>query len=210
MLHINPTKLDEAVINRAPGWSLDLANSKVDDANHQLRLSFTSSTQLQDAIGPLATIVFLVTLPKQDTLTDVVLSSSKFYTSANVELPQCANISNADSNFTLLLRCGDATLQGFMQTGKIGMRIDPIHPNPVDAAANGVIIFRYATRFEGNVTISIVDELGVEVAHPVSNMWLPAGEYLMRYKTSSLPSGSYIVRGSLDGVSVSRRFVVKK
>jgi hypothetical protein len=213
LLHIDPTDVAGAVLNEPANWSVDPlpANTFVDEANRVLQITFVGTTPLSDNITQLGNIIFKVMLPKMDSVTDVTLTSSEIYQGGAALPTVCASVATTDSNFTLIYRCGDASLQKFMQDGNyMPTKIAPITPNPVFSGVR-FVTFNYATRFEGRVTFEILDELGVLVARPVVGQNMSAGEYRLSFDPSHLASGVYTARISLEGNGTSStRFVVQK
>lgn len=213
LLHIAPTDIATAVRDEPTNWSVDPtpANTFVDEQNRLLQITFVGTTPLADNYPQLGNIIFKVMLPKMDSVTDITLISSEIF-QANSTIPTvCASVATIDSNFTLIYRCGDATLQRLMQDGSYKpVVIAPITPNPVFSGSK-FVTFNYATRFEGRVTFEILDELGASVARPISEEMLPAGEYRISFDPRMLTSGTYTVRVSLAGNGASStRFVVQK
>jgi hypothetical protein len=146
-----------------------------------------------------------------DSVTDITLTSSEIYQGGAVLPTVCASVATTDSNFTLIYRCGDASLQKFMQDSNyVPLKIAPVTPNPIFSGAK-LVTFNYATRFEGRVTFEILDELGASVARPVVGQSMSAGEYRLSFDPSHLASGVYTARISLEGSgTASTRFVVQK
>jgi len=187
------------------------ANTCVVGASRVIHETFTESVPLSDIISQLGNIIFKVMLPKMDSVTDVTLTSSEIYENGAALPTVCASVATTDSNFTLIYRCGDASLQKFMQDGNyVPLKIAPVTPNPVFSGAK-LVTFNYATRFEGRVTFEILDELGAVIAHPINNELLSAGEYRISYDPEKLSSGVYTARVTLVGSGISStRFVVQK
>lgn len=213
LLHIDPADVSGAVRDEPNNWSVDPlpANTFVDEPNRVLQITFIGSAPLSDNIPQLGNIIFKVMLPKMDSVTDVTLTSSEIYQGVSALPTVCATVATMDSNFTLVYRCGDASLQKFMQDGGyIPAKIAPVTPNPVFSGSK-FVTFNYATRFEGRVTFEILDELGTIVARPLTEEMLPAGEYRISFDPSKLSSGVYTARVSLAGSGTSStRFVVQK
>lgn len=213
LLHIDPTDVSGSVRNVANNWSVDAlpANTFVDEPNRLLQITFVGTAALADNNPQLGNIIFKVMLPEMDSVTDVTLTSSEVYQGISTVPTACASVATTDSNFTLVYRCGDATLQKLMQDGNYKPTvIAPVMPNPVFSGSK-FVTFNYATRFEGRVTFEILDELGASVARPLTEEMLPAGEYRISFDPSKLASGAYTARVSLAGNGASStRFVVQK
>ncbi len=215
LLNIDGNNIASAVTGLPAGWSVDPdpTRTNLDAANSRLNISFVGTVPLADNVTELARIRFGVMLTKQDTTTEINLVSQTMYSGTASPLQNCAAVTTADSNFALILRCGDALLQKFMRDGLIvASFISPVTPNPV-TDNNGFIKIHYGVRFEGVVTLELVDEMGNVVMRPVERMSLPAGEYDVSVRASALPSGTYVARlvvaGAAKGVT-STRFVVTK
>jgi hypothetical protein len=95
-----------------------------------------------------------------------------------------------------------------LMNGKTPTVIAPASPNPVSMSTGGVVTFRYATRFQGNVKLELLDELGNVAGVVVDRKMHPAGSYEVRYDASRLQSGTYIYRLSLDRAVTSGKLIV--
>lgn len=208
LLHINDGDYAAAVINLPAGWQVDKNASSYNEAGGTLSLVLYGTTPLSDNVTKLCDIVFTAMLTDKEVSTDFSLTSYRFLDGAGQPLGACVTPSSADSNFTLILRCGDATLQKFMRGEKIASSmIEPASPNP---ATGNAVTLRYATRFEGMVTLAIFDELGKEVRRFADHKRLPAGVYEVRGDVRSLASGTYTYRLEFDGAATSGRFVIRR
>jgi hypothetical protein len=213
ILHIDPTKIAGAVTfpNGSP-WSLDAANPSSITAGGVLQVNLVSSAVLTDAdiAKPLANITFKAVLPKAGDTTQVHLTNTAFIDNANNALSGCTAVATQDSIFTLIYRCGDSTIQGFMN-GKLPMRAAPVSPNPVGGAIGNILSFKYFTALQGNVTLEIFDMLGNSVSKVIDNQNMPSGTFEARFNVSRLDEGTYIYRYSLNNASVvSGRFIIQK
>ncbi len=197
-----------AVTDLPNGWTVDLAASSVDETNDRLTLVISGPTPLSEGTTRIGSINFDVMLTDEELATDFNLVSYRFLNSANQPLDACVASTAADSNFTLILRCGDATLQKFLRDGQLtASMIEAALPNPV---TGDHVTLGYATRFEGNVTLTIFDELGREVLRIVDHERLPAGIYQARANVSTLAPATYTYRLALDNNVQSGRFVITR
>ncbi|MEI8134482.1 MAG: IgGFc-binding protein [bacterium] len=193
-------------------WSLDLAASKLDVAAQTLLIVLKNSSVLTEAeLGKkLATISLKASLPVAGVSTQVLLTDSKIITTSNVTISSCTDVARKDSTFSLVYLCGDSTLQRWMN-GQIPIRAYPVSPNPAGNSAGSVLDFKYTSRIIGNVSLSIYDELGREVAKVLNDQYIPAGTYEVRFDGSKLGEGTYVYRYSLNKRYVSSgRFIIQK
>jgi hypothetical protein len=175
-----------------PGWKLDPVNSKLDSVNKILTLTLSGPQPLNDPNTQLGQIIFKATLPRTGNSSAVTLTSSQLLDVNGAPVPNCLTVAHQDTGITLVFQCGDSTLIKFMND-KPFVRIVPATPNPVTDRGSSVT-FRYAQRAEGNITLSLYDALGNEVARILDNVHHPAGSFEVYYDTSKLPSGSYVYR----------------
>ncbi|MDP4230921.1 MAG: T9SS type A sorting domain-containing protein [Bacteroidota bacterium] len=85
------------------------------------------------------------------------------------------------------------------------MTLEANHPNPFSRTT----IFSYSTLKDGLVRLSLFDELGREVAQPVSSRQ-SSGRHTQEFDGSKLPEGNYIVRLESGGKVLSRRVVIER
>lgn len=155
---------------------------------------------------------FQVALDRADSATPVKLQSVQLFTGANgTPVGPCIDTAVTSSGFSLILRCGDATLRGLMNGQGVFSAVEPVSPDPV---TGNTVTFRYANRGETNITLAIYDVLGHEVARPVDNVNHDAGEWQVSYDVSKLPSGTYTYRlSSSNGMgqtALSKQFVIQR
>lgn len=192
-------------------WSVD-PSSSINGATNTLQLNLVGTTALTDAdlTQPIGSIVFMPSVPKTGSSTDVKVTVSNFLNSSTQQLPNCTSVKKIDSTFNLIYSCGDSSLQKFMN-GQLIMSAFPVNPNPVEKNTGGILSFKYAARVEGVVSLGIYDELGREAARVIDNQRLSAGTFEVRYNTSGLAEGTYVYRFALDKKNVaSGRFVIQK
>jgi hypothetical protein len=208
LLNIEDDDYAAAVDGLPAGWLLDIAASSYDEVGRRLNLVLIGSVPLPEGTTRLCNINFTVALTKQDLATDFNLVSYRFMTGVNQPVGACVTSTSVDSNFTLVLRCGDASLQKFMREGTIfSSIIEPATPNPV---TNDQVNLNYATRFEGNVTLALYNELGQEVMRIVDHERLPAGVYSVRANVRELAPATYTYRLEFDKDVTSGRFVITR
>jgi len=116
-----------------------------------------------------------------------------------------------DSNFSLILECGDPTLRSFMQGKGIVEYIRDASPDPVTGS---YVTFNYGNQTATNVTLAIYDVLGREVARPVDNVYHEAGSWQVSCNVARLPSGTYTYRLSANGRAgktvISKQFEIQR
>lgn len=208
LLDIEDDDVVGAITDLPAGWTVDQAASSYDEANDRLNLALVGTAPLPEGTTRLGSINFIVTLTDIEVVTDFNLVSYRFLDNASQPLGACVASTTADSNFTLILRCGDATLQEFLRDGQLtASRIEPASPNPV---VGNHVTLGYATRFEGDVTLTIFDELGKEVLRIVDHKRLPAGVYQARANISTLAPATYTYRLAFDSDVKSGRFVITR
>ncbi|MDP4236376.1 MAG: T9SS type A sorting domain-containing protein, partial [Bacteroidota bacterium] len=97
-------------------------------------------------------------------------------------------------------------LEGVNDGGReFTMTLEANHPNPFSRTT----IFSYSTLKDGLVRLSLFDELGREVAQPVSSRQ-SSGRHTQEFDGSKLPEGNYIVRLESGGKVLSRRVVIER
>jgi len=192
-------------------WSVDKTTSKVNTVAKTLELDLTGPALMDaDLASTFATIAFKATLPQTGNSTNVTLTSSKYFNTAAQPISPCVTFAKVDSNFALAFLCGDSTLQKFMN-GAVIFSAFPVNPNPVGSTAGSSVKFTYASKVDGEVSLSIYDELGKEVARVMNNQSMPAGKYEVRYNTTGLSEGTYVYRYTLNNKNVtSGRFVIQR
>ncbi len=207
LLNITKGDLTNAVAGLPPGWSV-APGSYVTKLGDSVVLVLRGP-KLPNGTITLGQIGFTVTLPKLDTATNVTLAELTFFSDSATA--GCINPMVADSNFSLIQRCGDPTLRGFMQGGGIVAFIQPAKPDPV---TGGEITFQYANWAPARLTLTIYDVLGREVARPVGNVYHEAGSWEASADVAKLPAGTYTYRlsaeGNLGRSVISKQFVIDR
>jgi hypothetical protein len=209
ILDIPNNNVVAAVRNLQGGWSVDPASTVVNGtggASGTLTVILTSNTPLADGITNLGEIYFDAKLAKEKATT-VTMTSVQLAQNATTPVGACVTVQGNNTATELVYQCGDTTMVRMMN-GEVPTVIAPANPNPVTSQTGGVVTFRYATRFQGNVKLELVDELGNVVAAVVDRHMHPAGSYEVRYDTSKLPSGTYIYRLALERAVTSGKLIV--
>ncbi len=170
-----------------------------------------SADEAYPLAAPLAQIVAATygPLPAVDSTTNVTLDSLIFY--SGPDIAGCINPMIADSTFSLIMQCGNATVRGLMQgKGIIGF-VRPAIPDPVSGSN---VTFTYTNEVAANLTLTIYDVLGREVARPIDNLRHEAGSWQISYNVAKLPNGTYTYRLSTDGYrgheAVSKQFIIAR
>ncbi|HEX5317047.1 MAG TPA: T9SS type A sorting domain-containing protein [Candidatus Kapabacteria bacterium] len=197
-----------AAVSQMPaGWSVQPGSyvSKLGDTLF-LTLAGPKITNADHSFGQIA---FRVMLPKLDSTTNVTLDSLEFFSDGSTS--GCITPVIEDSNFSLILECGDPTLRGFMQGKGIVEYIRDASPNPVTGST---VTFNYGNQTATNLTLTIYDVLGHAVARPVDNIYHEAGSWQVSCNVARLPSGTYTYRLSADGAAdqtvISKQFVIQR
>ncbi|HEY6172114.1 MAG TPA: hypothetical protein VIX80_07650 [Candidatus Kapabacteria bacterium] len=209
ILDIPNNNVVAAVRNLQGGWSVDPASNVVNGiggAPGTLTLILTSNTPLADGATNLGEIFFDAKLAKEKATT-VMMTSVQLAQNATTPVGACVTVQGNNTATELVYQCGDTTMVRMMN-GEVPTIISPASPNPVTSQTGGVVTFRYATRFQGNVKLELVDELGNVAAVVVDRHMHPAGAYEVRYDTSKLPSGAYIYRLALERAVTSGKLIV--
>ncbi len=207
LLNIDKGDVPGAVSGLPAGW-------KVSPGSYVSRLGDTLILVLNGPALPnnttsLGRIAFRVTLPAVDSTTNVTLDSLIFY--SGPDIAGCINPMIADSTFSLIMQCGNATVRGLMQgKGIIGF-VRPAIPDPVSGSN---VTFTYTNEVAANLTLTIYDVLGREVARPIDNLRHEAGSWQISYNVAKLPNGTYTYRLSTDGYrgheAVSKQFIIAR
>ncbi|MBS1904152.1 MAG: IgGFc-binding protein [Bacteroidetes bacterium] len=194
-----------------PGWKIDTANSGLDVTNKILTLTLVGpKTPLTETMTSLGSVNFQVALTKSSNSTTVNLTSSTLYDSLGAQVPGCMVYAHQDTSVTLVLECGDSTLRKYMIDGVPPVRIIPAVPNPVTGTSHSVAL-SYSQRVEGEVSLSVFDPLGKEVARLLDHAHHPAGTFQVLFDTDDLPAGSYVYRVDFGARGVrSGRFVIER
>jgi hypothetical protein len=217
ILHIDPSPANVAAaitfpVNPTSNWSLDPANPSTLAAGVLTVNLINTSNVLTDAdtLRPIAYVTFKAVLPQKGDTTQMQLTSANFTDNLNQTLSTCTAVAKKDSDFTLIYRCGDSTIQGYMN-GKFPLRANPVNPNPAGGTSGNILDFKYSTVTIGNLTLEIFDMLGNSISKIIDNQSMPAGTYEARYNAARLDEGTYIYRYTLDNKNViSGRFVIQK
>ena len=80
------------------------------------------------------------------------------------------------------------------------------YPNPFNPTTN----LSFSLAAGAHVTLTVFDVMGREVARPVDQDFLPAGEHTVSFEGRELPSGSYLYRLVADGRTLSRTMILLK
>jgi len=204
-----PTNIASSLSGLPSGWSVDPASyvtAKGDSIVLILR-----GPKLSSNVQSLGNIKFDAMLTKSDTTTNVSLTSLQLF--SNGVLTGCVVPLKKDSNFTLILVCGDDILRTYMQTGNVVSMIRPVSPNPVTGSS---VVINYANRAPAIVTLGVYDVLGKAVARPVDAVAQAAGERTVTCDVSKLPNGTYTCRlSTVDAATgaeniVSKQFVIER
>ncbi|HYM20101.1 MAG TPA: hypothetical protein VEW28_03750 [Candidatus Kapabacteria bacterium] len=208
MLDLQPS-IQAAFTTSIPGWAVDPANSSVNIATKTLTLTLIGTPPISDANTQLGQLAFRATVPKTGNSTPVTLTSIQLFDGSGNPVKNCIATAHLDTGITLVFQCGDSALIKTMN-GLPVTKIVPVVPNPVSGSQTSVA-FRYGQRGEGNISLSLYDALGNEVARILDNVHHPAGTFEVYYDTGGLPSGSYVYRYSFDNHGVqSGRLVIDR
>lgn len=209
ILDIPNNNVVAAVRNLQGGWSVDPSSNVVSGtggAPGTLTLILTSNTPLADGATNLGEIYFTAKLAKEKATT-VTMTSVQLAQNATTPVGACVTVQGNNTATELVYQCGDTSMVRMMN-GEVPTVIAPANPNPVTSQSGGIVTFRYATRFQGNVKLELVDELGNVAAVVVDRHMHPAGAYEVRYDASKLPSGTYIYRLALERAVTSGKLIV--
>jgi hypothetical protein len=209
ILDIPNNDVRAAVRNLQGTWQVDPASNVVNGTGGNpgtLTLILTSATPLPEGATKLGEIYFEAKLAKEKATT-VTMTSVQLAHDASTPITACVTAQGDATATELLYQCGDSTMVMLMN-GKTPTVIAPASPNPVSMSTGGVVTFRYATRFQGNVKLELLDELGNVAGVVVDRKMHPAGSYEVRYDASRLQSGTYIYRLSLDRAVTSGKLIV--
>lgn len=209
ILDIANNNIAAAVRNLQGGWSVDPASSVTNGVGGSpgtLTLILTGNTPLTDGVSKLGEIFFTAKLAKEKTTT-VTMTDVRLAHADQTPIGACVTIQGNSTTTELVYECGDSSLV-MMMNGRVPTVIAPASPNPVTSVSGAVVTLRYATRYQGIVKLDLLDELGNVVAEVVNRPMHPAGSFEVRYNTSSLPSGTYIYRLSLDKSVTSGKLIV--
>jgi streptogramin lyase len=80
------------------------------------------------------------------------------------------------------------------------------YPNPFNPRTN----ISFALSQSGRASLRVFDAMGREVARPIDNAFLPAGDHTASFDGAELPSGSYLYRLEVDGRNMSRTMALLK
>ena len=209
----NPFAIDPKLT--ALGWTSQPDPVPGTRSDSVIRVKLSGPNPLDDNFTNPSTVgqlQFQVALDKSDSATPVTLQSIQLYTGASASTPvgTCIDTAVTSSGFSLILRCGDATLRGLMNGQGVIDFIQPATPDPVTGST---VTFRYANRGETNITLAIYDILGHEVARPIDNVNHEAGAWQVSYDVSKLPSGTYTYRlsssNAMGQTALSKQFVIQ-
>jgi len=207
LLNIDKGDVAAAVSQLPPGWSVQ-PGSYVSKLGDTLSL-YLQGPKITDAVNSFGQIAFRVMLPKIDSTTNVTLDSLEFFSDGVTS--GCITPVIEDSNFSLILECGDPTLRSFMQGKGIVEYIRDASPDPVTGS---YVTFNYGNQTATNVTLAIYDVLGREVARPVDNVYHEAGSWQVSCNVARLPSGTYTYRLSANGRAgktvISKQFEIQR
>jgi len=207
LLNIDNGNVASAVSQLPAGWMV-AAGSYVSKLGDTLVLNL-QGPRLPNGVTRLGEIAFHVMLPKSDSTTNLTLDSLIFF--SNGSTAGCIIPMVRDSNFSLILECGDPTLRGFMQGKGIIEFVRAATPDPVTGSN---VTFNYANQTATNLTLAIYDVLGQEVSRPVDKVYHEAGSWQVSCNVARLPSGTYTYRLSAEGVSgkaiLSKQFVIQR
>lgn len=122
----------------------------------------------------------------------------------NVFVSQLSTVSTAPGRIEVESECGDHSLRAFLN-GTLPAWIQSLIPNP----ANGIVTMQILSGEKGNVSISLVDQLGVVKLHTAIS--LDQGINSRPWNISSMPSGSYQLILSKDNaiLSVQKLIIVR-
>ncbi len=211
VLDVDPLNIASSFTSSIPGWTLDNANSSVNNVAQTITLTFLGAAPLPDVATSLGFLTFTVTLPKTGAGTAMTLTNSALFNSAGFQVRKCLGVLRQDTSITLIYQCGDSTLIHALNGDKLTGRIIPVSPNPVTRSDNSTVSFRYALRHEANVSLSIFDALGREVDRIENVVRHPAGTFEVFYDTRKLSGGSYVFRFTFDESLVqSGRLVIDR
>ena len=76
--------------------------------------------------------------------------------------------------------------------------LDDAYPNPFNPSTS----IAFELEHSGAVEVRVYSVTGVEVA-TLANATMPAGDHVVRWDASALPSGPYFYRVTLDGRTLS-------
>jgi hypothetical protein len=201
------------------GWTLDPNNSKVIMDSRRpgttnmrfvdtVILTLTNATPLDNATPSLGTINFRMTLPSQDSTSDISIHSIELLQSSGAAVTGCVGTDTLGGTLAIVHHCGNEILTAFMNgnTALLGITT-PATPDPVHG---GTIAISYVNRGESNLTLTMYDMLGNEVARPLDAVHHAAGSWQVNCNVSKLSSGTYTYRLTDGHAMISKQFVIQR
>jgi hypothetical protein len=181
----------------------EVGTGTVDPVTHietrEYRGTSTTPLTTQTTLGTLSATVMLDTV----SATAIVPSAVQFLDQN--QQPLCYVASSAlNGTFSLQALCGDPTIKSLLGGSKLPLSITQVTPNPFQSIAH--IGYEVGTK-QANVTVSVFDALGNEVARVVNNESRMRGTYTADFDAHTLSSGSYFVRVS-DGTNTLTKEIV--
>ena len=182
-----------------PGATISTGTPIQNGRSKTLPIQITGTNLSLDPSQAIARVRFFTFLT-DTTFTSILLDSIRL-NGFDPDYERCTlSASSHDTTFTLALLCGDRTIVDFMRHGRSAIEITSIRPNP----ARDEVTVEIASELKEAVTVEIYDALGKLVQ--TSNGRARA----IVLPVSGLSAGSYIVRLSCSGGTVSRNFVVER
>jgi len=162
------------------------------NGNETAQLELTSPTGF--TLGELVRLQMKVMLTF-DTASPVELVNVRFLDDVSPD-SLCVDVTNQNSSFQSIYRCGDETLRGWMH-GRAPFSIRSAAPNP----SNGAVTLKVVAQRACAIDVSVLNVLGSEVSR--SHLELPSGTSEIPLDLTTMPNGCYEVTLS-DGYTKER------
>lgn len=134
----------------------------------------------------------------------VLLLSNDFASQQNltVNMPRPCQVPSTTGAATSIFNC--ALAQRVVSLGRTNFALPPVVPNP---AVGGSVVVDFGVGINTHTTIDLIDMSG-RVVRTFINSALTAGEYTLRFPTSGLPSGAFIVRMQSGPYNATQRVII--
>jgi hypothetical protein len=181
----------------------EVGTGTVDPVTHietrEYRGTSSSPLTAQTTLGTLSATVMLDTV----SATAIVPSAIQFLDQNQQPLCYVAS-TGVNGTFNLQTLCGDPTIKSILGGSQLPLSITQVTPNPFQSVAH--IGYQVGTK-QANITVSVFDALGNEVARVLNNESRMRGTYTADFDAHTLSSGSYFVRVS-DGTNTLTKEIV--
>ncbi|KPQ01082.1 MAG: extracellular subtilisin-like serine protease [Bacteroidetes bacterium HLUCCA01] len=108
--------------------------------------------------------------------------------------------------FTAVTQTATSIDEGYLETSPVVAQLYPNYPNPFNPAT----VIRYDIDAPGEVTLSVYNSIGQQVATLVQNSLQSAGSYRVSFDGSALSSGVYMVKLQTSGGIQTRMMTLLK